>query len=234
MDYKRNALFFHHKRNTVWTWVTYLSFALFAVTFVMLLSFHWYVPIALPPAIVGVTLLLLALSMTTSEKQLRQQITQMTDAAKEEAMAHFDYPDINPDFFFVFEGYDFAPEDLLFRKNRNGRAFSSVYTVTYLLFDKECLRLFQKSASLVEEKGSLVTKDLPIASLKGAEALTETVSRHCIDGNTREFERHFLRLTDAAGETVCTVPCKARDYDMDRFCETLSHHEDRLHKKSEP
>lgn len=224
MDYKRNSLFFHHKRTLIWTRISYLSYLFFAVGVILFISTGLnYLAVAMPPVIVGVVILLTSLNMMTGEGQIKQQIEVLREAAKEEGRTQLGYPEEDPDHFYEFEGYDLFDPALPIRKNRNGRSFSTRYTVTFFLLEKNTLRVFERTASLVEEYAQVFSQDIPLVSLAGAEILSEKVRRLCISGSEQEITRHMLLLRDGEGKILCRAFCKIYDYDMERFRDSLVH-----------
>lgn len=231
MDYKRNELFFNSKRIKIWTYVTYVSYAFIAAA-VLIFIFNgagmgrggsWALATALPAAVVGVALLLTAINMMTSEKQIKEQIAILQTKAREESRSHFNFPDENPDLFFAFEGYNRTNPELTFRKKKNGRIFTTEYVITYMMIENKTLRIWQKATSLTEEKETLLTKDIPLVDLHGAELVSETVKRTANDGTEKEVPIIAVRVLDAEKNLICTANCKIYDYDMERFAETLSH-----------
>lgn len=223
MDFKQNALFFNHKRTRFWTTLSYTSYFFFAIAVVVLISTMGWVAAALPFASVGVVILLTSLSMITSEKLIKEQIALLQKGAKEKALEHFDYPEQQPDLFFEFEGYDLADETLPIRKRKNGRVFSSVYVITYMVMEKTMLRIWEKKSSILEEKEEIITRDIPFTELSGAQSHTEVVKRVCIDGVEREISMNLLTVKDKDGNVICTAYCKTFNYDIDRLCENLAH-----------
>lgn len=223
MEYQRNQLFFHYNRTRIWTGISLVAYVLLGVAFIVLLLTGWWLPAGLPFIAVGAVILVVALNMMTSEKQIKQQVEKILEKAKEEAREAFDYPEENPDLLFSFDGYDFDEGSAPFRRMGNGRSFSAVYTVSYFLLEKDRLRFFQKKVSLVEDKASVEKKDFPFASLTKATADSTTLKRHCIDGKEHGLTVHTVAVTDSHGNPVCLANDKVRDYDMDRFCETLAH-----------
>lgn len=223
LDFKQNALFFNHKRTRFWTGLSYTSYFFFALAVVVFISAWGWLAAALPFASVGVVILLVSLSMITSEKQIKEQIAILQKGAKEAALAHFDYPDQEPDLFFEFEGYDLADDTLPIRKKKNGRIFSSVYVITYLMIEKDMLRIWEKKASILEDKEEIITRDILFTDLSGAQSHTEVTKRVCIDGVEKEIPMNLLTVKDKDGNVVCTAYCKTFTYDIDRLCENLAH-----------
>lgn len=230
MDFKQNALFFNHKRTRFWTTFSYTSYIFFAIAVVVLVSTMGWVAAALPFASVGVVILLTSLSMITSEKQIKEQIELLRKGAKEAALEHFDYPEQQPDLFFEFEGYDLVDETLPIRKRKNGRIFSSVYVITYMMLENNGLRIWEKKSSILEDKEEIHTLDLTFAELSGAESHTEVAKRVCIDGTENDIPMNFLSVKDKEGNVLCTAYCKAFNYDIDRLCENLKHNIARAEK----
>ena len=223
MDFKQNALFFNHKRTRFWTNLSYTSYIFFALAVVVFISAWGWLAADLPFASVGVVILLTSLSMITSEKQIKEQIALLQKGAKEAALEHFDYPDQEPDHFFEFEGYDLTDETLPIRKRKNGRVFSSVYVITYLMLENNMLRIWEKKSSLLEDKEEIIKKDIPLTALSGAESHTEITKRVCIDGIEKDIPMNLLTVKDKDGNVVCTAYCKTFNYDIDRLCENLAH-----------
>jgi len=223
MDFKQNALFFNHKRTRFWTNLSYTSYIFFAIAVVVFIAAWGWLAAALPFASVGVVILLTSLSMITSEKQIKEQIALLQKGAKEAALEHFDYPNQEPDLFFEFEGYDLADETLPIRKRKNGRVFSSVYVITYIMMENNMLRIWEKKSSLLEDKEEIITKDIPFTALSGAESHTEVAKRVCIDGVEKDIPMNLLTVKDKDGKVVCTAYCKTFNYDIDRLCENLAH-----------
>lgn len=223
MDFKQNALFFNHKRTRFWTNLSYISYIFFALAVVVFISAWGWLAAALPFASVGVVILLTSLSMITSEKQIKEQIALLQRGAREAALEHFGYPNQDPELFFEFEGYDLADETLPIRKRKNGRVFSSVYVITYIMMENNMLRIWEKKSSLLEDKEEIITKDIPFTALSGAESHTETAKRVCIDGVEKDIPMNLLTVKDKDGKVVCTAYCKTFNYDIDRLCENLAH-----------
>ncbi len=173
MDFKQNALFFNHKRTRFWTGLSYTSYFFFAIAVVVLISTMGWVAAALPFASIGVAILLTSFSMITSEKQIKEQIALLQRGAREAALEHFGYPNQDPDLFFEFEGYDLADENLPIRKRKNGRIFSSVYVITYIMMEANMIRIWEKKSSLLEDKEEIITKDILFTDLSGAESHTD-------------------------------------------------------------
>lgn len=230
MDFKRNKLFFNHKRTRFWTGLSYTSYVFFGAAVVVLFATYGFVAAALPFASVGVAILLTSLSMITSEKQIKEQIELLRKGAKEAALEHFDYPEQQPDLFFEFEGYDLADETLPIRKRKNGRVFSSVYVITYIMMENNGLRIWEKKSSILEDKEEIHTFDLTFAELSGAESHTEVTKRICIDGTENDIPMNILSVKDKDGKVVCNAYCKAFNYDIDRLCENLKHNIARAEK----
>lgn len=222
MDFKRNALFFNHKKTKFWTFFTYVAYFFIVLSVIVYLLTAW-LPFALPFAVIGVAILLTALSMITSEKQLKEQIALLQNGAKDAALEHFGYPNQDPDLFFEFEAYDLTDRSLPIRKKRNGRVFSTAYNITYLMIENNCLRTWEKKGSLVDDKEIILTKDIPFADLSGAEVFTETTTRLCIDGKEKEVPVIALLVKDKDNNTVVTASNKIITYDMERFSENLAH-----------
>lgn len=223
MDFKQNALFFNHKRTRFWTNLSYTSYIFFAIAVVVFIAAWGWLAAALPFASVGVVILLTSLSMITSEKQIKEQIALLQKGAKEAALEHFDYPNQEPDLFFEFEGYDLADETLPIRKRKNGRVFSSVYVITYIMMESNMLRIWEKKSSILEDKEEIITRDIPFTELSGAESHTEVAKRVCIDGVEKDIPMNLLTVKDKDGKVVCTAYCKTFNYDIDRLCENLAH-----------
>ena len=223
MDFKQNALFFNHKRTRFWTGLSYISYIFFALAVVVFILAWGWLAAALPFASVGVVILLTSLSMITSEKQIKEQIELLRKGAKEAALEHFDYPNQEPDLFFEFEGYDLVDETLPIRKRKNGRIFSSVYVITYIMMENNTLRIWEKKSSILEAKEEIITKDIPFTELSGAQSHTEITKRVCIDGVEKEIPMNLLTVKDKDGNVVCTAYCKTFNYDIDRLCENLAH-----------
>ena len=223
MDFKQNALFFNHKRTRFWTNLSYTSYIFFGIAVVVLFATYGFVAAALPFASVGVVIILTSFSMITTEKQIKEQIALLQKGAKEAALEHFDYPNQEPDLFFEFEGYDLADETLPIRKRKNGRVFSSVYVITYIMMENNMLRIWEKKSSILEDKEEIITKDVPFTELSGAESHTEVSKRVCIDGVEKEIPMNLLTVKDKDGNVICTAYCKTFNYDIDRLCENLAH-----------
>lgn len=224
MDYKRNRLFFNHKRTKRWTCVSYVSYAFFAIAVLLFVAtgLEWLVP-SMPFAVIGVAILLTALSMITSEAHIKQQIALLQEGAREAALEHFGYPNQNPDLFFEFEGYDLCDPTLTLRKNRNGRVFSTRYVITYFMLEKDLLRIWEKKSSLVDDSSEIITRDVPLTELLGAEILAETNRRVCNDGIEKDIPHLAVVVRDKNQNVLITANCKIRDYDMDRLIENLAH-----------
>ena len=223
MDFKQNALFFNYKRTRFWTTLSYTSYLFFALAVVVFVMAWGWLAAALPFASVGVVILLTSLSMITSEKQIKEQIALLQKGAKEAALEHFDYPNQEPDLFFEFEGYDLVDETLPIRKRKNGRVFSSVYVITYIMMENNTLRIWEKKSSILEDKEEIITKDIPFTELSGAQSHTEVAKRVCIDGVEKDIPMNLLTVKDKDGKVICTAYCKTFNYDVDRLCENLAH-----------
>ena len=231
MDYRKNAMFFEHKRVKKWTYVSYVGYGFIALAVILFIlngagmggGGMWALSAALPFAAVGVAILLTALSMMTSEKQLKEEIANLQKEAEENALAAFDHPDRNPDLFFQFEGYKMTDDSLIIRKLRNGRVFTTVYGITYMMIEKNNLHIYQKRTSLVDEGVEILSKTFPLASLSGAKIINETVKRTGNDGEEHEVKVVAVQVFDNDGNAVCTANCKIYDYDIERFAETLDH-----------
>ena len=221
MDFKRNELFFNHKRTRFWTTLSYSAYFFFAVGLVVFFMAWGWLAAALPFVVVGVAILLTAYSMITTEKQFKEQLAIVQRGARETALEHFGYPNQDPDLFFEFEGYDLKNDTLPIRKRKNGRVFSSVYVITYIMIENNMLRIWRKKTSLIEDKEEITTKDIPFIDLLGAECHTEVVKRVCIDSTEREIPINLFTVKDAQGEVICNAYCKTFNYDNDRLCETL-------------
>ncbi len=233
MDYKKNSLFFDHKRTKRWTRATYVAYAFIAIAVLifLLIGGSMGLPTALPFAVIGVAILLTALSMMTSEKQIKEVIGTLQNSAKEDALAHFEHPEQNPDLFFEFEGYDLTDESLMLRQKKNGRNFTPIYAITYLMIDGKTLRVFQKRTSLIEPKEEVLTLKLALTEPVSAEYFSETRKRVAVDGEEKELPIIAILLKDGAGNPVCTVNCKTYGYDIERFVETVAHTVKRLAQK---
>ena len=223
MDYKQNLLFFDHKRTKIWTTVSYFAYPFFALAAIMLIITNGFVPIALPFAIPGVIILVLAVNMFTSEKHIKMQIDVIRKKAEEEALAFLDHPDQNPDLFFIFEGYDRMNETLTLRKNRNGRVFSTVYVVTYVLIQGTNLLVWQGRYSLIEDKVDVFAKAIPMATLKDAIILNETRNQVCIDGIEHSIPTVAVIVRNTDESSALVADCMVASYDMERFLGNLAH-----------
>lgn len=223
MDYKQNLLFFNHKRTKLWTTISYFAYPFFALAVVMLFFTNGFVPMALPFAIPGVIILVIAVNMFTSEKHIKTQIEIIRKKAEENALAFFDHPEQNPDLFFVFEGYDRMNDTLTLRKNRNGRIFSTVYVITYLLIDGVSLRVWQGRYSLVEDKVDVFEKNIPMATLKDAVILNETREQVCIDGAAHSIPTIAVIVRNTDETPALIADSTLVNYDMERFLGNLAH-----------
>ena len=223
MDYKQNLLFFDHKRTKRWTIVSYFAYPFFVAAAIVLIMTSGFVAFALPFALPGVVIMVLAMNMFTSEKHIKTQIDVIRKKAEEEALAYLEHPEQNPDLFFIFEGYDRMDEKLTLRKNRNGRVFSTVYVVTYALISGTNLRVWQGKYSLIEDKVEVFQKDIPMSTLKDAVILNETRKQVCIDGleHTIPTVAVIVRNTDETPAVI--ADCMVASYDMERFLANLSH-----------
>ena len=223
MDYKQNLLFFDHKRTKRWTVISYFSYPFFAVAAVMLFLSGGWVAAALPAALPGVVILVLSLNMFTSEKHIKGQIDVIRKKAEEEALAHLDHPSQNPDLFFIFEGYDRMNDTLTLRKNRNGRVFSTVYVITYILIDGKNLRVWQGKYSIIEDKVDIFAKDIPMATLSKATLLNESRKQTCIDGIEHDIPTVAVVIHNEDGTPAVIADCMIYSYDMERFVGNLDH-----------
>lgn len=223
MDYKQNLLFFDHKRTKRWTIVSYFAYPFFAAAVVMLIISGGWVPMALPPAVPGVAILILALNMFTSEKHIKTQVEVIRKKAEMEALAYLDHPEQNPDLFFIFEGYDRMNDTLTLRKNRNGRVFSTVYVVTYMLIVGNVLRVWQGKFSLIEDKVDVICKDIPMATLSRATLLNETRKQVCIDGIEHDIPTVAVVVHNEDSTPAIIADCMIYSYDMERFVGNLAH-----------
>ena len=223
MDYKQNLLFFDHKRTKRWTIISYFAYPFFAAAVIMLIATGGWVAAALPPAVPGVVILVLALSMFTSEKHIKGQIDVIRHKAEEEALAFLDHPEQNPDLFFVFEGYDRMNDTLTLRKNRNGRVFSTVYVVTYMLIQGVNLRVWQGKYSLIEDKVDVFSKVSPMATLSKATLLNESRKQVCIDGVEHEIPTVAVIVHNTDNTPAVIADCMIYSYDMERFVGNLDH-----------
>jgi len=223
MDYKQNLLFFDHKRTKRWTFISYFSYPFFALAVIMLFLAHGFVAIALPFALPGVVILVLSVNMFTSEKHIKGQIDVIRKKAEEEALAFLEHPEQNPDLFFVFEGYDRINESLILKTNRNGRVFSTVYVITYLLIESTSLRVWQGKYSLIEDKVEILAKDIPMATLKNATILDETRKQVCIDGIEHTVPTIAVIVNNLDETPALVADCKVVNYDMERFLGNLDH-----------
>ena len=223
MDYKQNLLFFDHKRTERWTTVSYFAYPFFAVAAFMLFMSGGWVAAALPAAVPGVVILVLALNMFTSEKHIKGQIDIIRKKAEEEALAYLDHPQQNPDLFFIFEGYDRMNDTLTLRKNRNGRVFSTVYVVTYMLIEGNNLRVWQGKYSLVEDKVDVFAKDIPMNTLSKATLLNESRKQICIDNVEHEIPTVAVIVHTTDNTPAVVADCMIYSYDMERFTGNLDH-----------
>ncbi len=223
MDYKQNALFFDHKRTKTWTTVSYFAYPFFVLAIVMLILNHYFVPIALPFAIPGVIILLVAVNMFTSEKHIKGQIDVIRKRAEEDALEFFDHPDQNPDLFFVFEGYDRTGDNLTLRKNRNGRVFSTSYSVTYFLIKGNDLWVRQGKYSLIEDRVAVIAEKIPMNTLSTATLVNETRRHLCIDGQEHEIPTIAVSVNKIDQAPVVIADCMIYNYDMERFVGNLDH-----------
>ncbi|MBR2986398.1 MAG: hypothetical protein IKC63_00100 [Clostridia bacterium] len=223
MDYKQNLLFFDHKRTKRWTTVSYFAYPFFAVAAFMLFMSGGWVAAALPAAIPGVVILVLALNMFTSEKHIKGQIDIIRKKAEEEALAYLDHPNQNPDLFFIFEGYDRMNDTLTLRKNRNGRVFSTVYVVTYMLIEGNNLRVWQGKFSLIEDKVDVFAKDIPMNTLSEGTLLNESRKQICIDNVEHEIPTVAVVVHNNDHSPAVIADCMIYSYDMERFIGNLSH-----------
>lgn len=222
MDYKQNLLFFDHKRTKRWTFISYFSYPFFAIAAIVLIMTNGFVPMALPFALPGVIILVLAVNMFTSEKHLKGQIDVIRKKAREEALAFFNHPEQNPDLFFVFEGYDRMDESLTLRKNRNGRVFSTVYVVTYILIEGVNLRVWRGKYSLIEDKIEIFAKVIPMVTLKDATILNETRKQTCIDGIEHTIPTVAVIIRNRDESPALVADCMVASYDMERFVHNLT------------
>ncbi|MBQ7365293.1 MAG: hypothetical protein IJW46_06815 [Clostridia bacterium] len=223
MDYKQNLLFFDHKRTKRWTIVSYFAYPFFAVAAIMLFMSGGWVAAALPAAVPGVVILVLALNMFTSEKHIKGQIEIIRKKAEEEALAYLDHPHQNPDLFFIFEGYDRMNDTLTLRKNRNGRVFSTVYVVTYMLIEGNNLRVWQGKYSLIEDKVDVFAKDIPMNTLSEATLLNESRKQVCIDGAEHTIPTVAVIVHNNDKTPAVIADCMIYSYDMERFTGNLAH-----------
>lgn len=231
MEYNRNQLFFSGKRVKVCTYVSFSSYILFAIALYLFIATDW-LPAALPFICAGTVILVVCLSVTTSESQYKQQVTEIKKEMEAAQAEFFDYVDEDPDHFFKFESYDLTDDFLPLRLGKNNRVYSSTFTVSHLALCEGVLKVFCMRRSLTEpgelEKHSLTMK---YEELSGAEIVNDTAERTFFDGKKRQVKRSFILILDKDKNTVAKIESATYDYNMDKFKATLEHNIERATKK---
>ncbi|MBQ2686506.1 MAG: hypothetical protein IJF55_02085 [Clostridia bacterium] len=230
MDYKKNAEFFNYKRVKFWRVFSYIGYAFYAITAIMLVISGWSMYVAAPPLVLGVFFHMLSQSMMTSEKYIKSQVQRGRVEAKEDSIEALDFPSRTPDNFYKMSGYDLTSDDVLVRKTET--FYSTRFILTYFSVEEKKLRICKTKFSLVKEE---ITKDFfetDYASLSKAKLVTEEKKLMTVDGKERFARIYTFNIYSNDGEVVFSTINYEDSNTIDRLAASINHNIERAKKNA--